>query len=294
MELDTHADTCALGDACLILGDSGDVVDVGGFGEGVGMLKDVKIVHGAVAYDCPTTYKTFILIYHQALLIPGMEVHLLNPFQMREQGITVNDIPLQQLSKNQRTQSSHSIINEDPELTIPLSTQGTMSGFTVRKLTWDEVLDDGLAVKVHMTSDAKWKPNSKLYAEVEEALRRDIDRDVVLPRDISSTQARGRNVSAVVGDDSPTTVATPSPKTYSCYQEYKDSGDELVDNDGTKVHSHERGVSLKALMQQEGYKGVLEIDELRRLEHGLNGWRNGAVWVHPSHCRHFLNTEMPL
>ena len=113
MELDTHADTCALGDACLILGDSGDVVDVGGFGEGVGVMKDVKIVHGAVAYDCPETYKTFVLIYHQALHVPGMEVHLLNPFQMREQGITVNDIPLQQLSKDQRTKSSHSIISED-------------------------------------------------------------------------------------------------------------------------------------------------------------------------------------
>ena len=180
MELDTHADTCALGDACIILGDSGDVVDVGGFGEGVGVMKDVKIVHGAVAYDCPETYKTFVLIYHQALHVPGMEVHLLNPFQMREQGITVNDIPLQQLSKDQRTKSSHSIISEDPELTMPLSIQGTMSGFTVRKPTWDEVLDDGLAVKVHMTSHSKWKPNSRLYAEVEEALRRDIDRDVVL------------------------------------------------------------------------------------------------------------------
>ena len=155
MELDTHADTCALGDACLVLGDTGETVDVGGFGEGVGVLKDVSIVHGAVAYDCPSTSKTYLLIYHQALRAPGMEVHLLNPFQMREQGLIVNDIPLQQLDKESRTRQSHSIVHQEPDLHIPLSIQGTMSGFTVRKPTWEEVEDDDKAIKVHMTPHAK-------------------------------------------------------------------------------------------------------------------------------------------
>ena len=51
MELDSHADTCALGECCLVLGDSGRTVDVNGYTESLGAMKDVKIIHGAVAYD---------------------------------------------------------------------------------------------------------------------------------------------------------------------------------------------------------------------------------------------------
>ena len=51
MDLDTHADTCALGSACLILQDTGNTVSVGGFGETIGSMDDVPIVTAAVAYD---------------------------------------------------------------------------------------------------------------------------------------------------------------------------------------------------------------------------------------------------
>ena len=67
MELDSHADTCALGKTCLVLGDTGRTVDVGGFGESIGSVEDVSFVHAAVACDCPATFKTFVLICHEAL-----------------------------------------------------------------------------------------------------------------------------------------------------------------------------------------------------------------------------------
>ncbi len=82
LELDSHADTCAFGKTCLVLGDTGRTVDVGGFKESVG-VKDVKIAHAAVAYDCPITFKTYLLIFHEVLYIPDMEDHLGNPCQMR-------------------------------------------------------------------------------------------------------------------------------------------------------------------------------------------------------------------
>ena len=53
MELDSHADTCALGDACMILQETGRTVSVGGFGKAVGTLDGVSVVTAAVAYDCP-------------------------------------------------------------------------------------------------------------------------------------------------------------------------------------------------------------------------------------------------
>ena len=95
MGLDSHADTCAVGKGCLILGDTGRTMTVGGFEDGM-QIDDVPVVHAAVAYDCPRTFKKFILIFHEALYFPDMEMHLLNPFQMRNQGIVVNELPLQQ------------------------------------------------------------------------------------------------------------------------------------------------------------------------------------------------------
>ena len=53
LDLDSHADTCAFGREVLVLGDTGRTVDVGGFNESIGSVRDVKIVHLAVAYDCP-------------------------------------------------------------------------------------------------------------------------------------------------------------------------------------------------------------------------------------------------
>ena len=61
MELDSHADTCAFGSACLILQETGRTVTVEGFGEDLALLDDVPIVTAAVAYDCPTTGHTYVL-----------------------------------------------------------------------------------------------------------------------------------------------------------------------------------------------------------------------------------------
>ena len=73
MELDSHADTCALGKECLVVGDSGRTVEVGGFEDSIGSIPDVKIVHAAVAYDCPKTFNTYLLIFHEALYLLHME-----------------------------------------------------------------------------------------------------------------------------------------------------------------------------------------------------------------------------
>ena len=61
MELDSHADTCAIGDACLVLQDTGRTVTVEGYMESAGSSNEVPVVTAAVAYDCPTTFNTYIL-----------------------------------------------------------------------------------------------------------------------------------------------------------------------------------------------------------------------------------------
>ena len=139
MELDSHADTTTLGKACVVLQDTGRTVTVQGFDGSIGSMKNVPIVTAAVAYDCHSTYKTYVLIFHEALYVPELEPNLINPYQLRHQGIVVNDVPLHHLQPHQRDLEAHSIIGKEESLHIPLSLKGTMSGFTVRKPTSAEI-----------------------------------------------------------------------------------------------------------------------------------------------------------
>ena len=199
MELDSHADTCAIGDACLVLQDTGRTVTVEGYMESAGSSNEVPVVTAAVAYDCPTTFNTYILIFHEALRVYGMSTHLINHFQLREQGIIVNDTPLQHLPDGDRLPESHSITSEDPPMHIPLSLQGTMSGFTVRVPTWEEIndLENPKLFHVHMTSSQPWDPHDKVHSTVEQSLRdhavRGVDLFVPDTRDISQLQVRGQH-----------------------------------------------------------------------------------------------------
>ena len=198
MELDSHADTTALGKGCVILQDTGRTVTVEGFDDTIGSLNDVPIVTAAVAYDCPATYKTYILIFHEALYVSELEPNLLNPFQLRHQGIVVNDVPLFQLPEDQRSMESHSVISREEGLHIPLTLEGTMSGFTVRKPTTAEIqdADQDRVVFVHMTSDMVWQPHSGDVAAAEQELRDNLNRGYDLhqkeSRDLGSLQARGQ------------------------------------------------------------------------------------------------------
>ena len=50
MELDSHADTTALGKGCVILQDTGRTVTVEGFDDTIGSLNDVPIVTAALSW----------------------------------------------------------------------------------------------------------------------------------------------------------------------------------------------------------------------------------------------------
>ena len=200
-ELDSHADTCSFGSTCLVIENTGRTVSVEGFGEELGQVHDIPIVQAAVAYDCPITSETYVLLFNEALYIESMTVHLLNPNQMRFQGITVNDIPLQMLQPEDRTPQQHSIIYDDPQLHIPLSLRGIMSGFVVRTPTWDEVNDPN-TLKVHMTSDQEWQPQDETYTDIEGTLRASathgMDLSLQEPRDLGQLQVRGPMMGADV------------------------------------------------------------------------------------------------
>ena len=198
MELDSHADTCCLDeDHCVVVQDTGRTVTVEGFGKAVGKVKGIRIVTAAVAYDCPISYQTFILIFHESLLIRQLQHHLINPLQLRNRGLVVNEALLQHMDPASRNTHCHSILCKDPALHIPLSLRGTMSGFQTRVPTQAELADveQKDVTFVTMTSSEPWEPTQTTHSSIEDSLREELLRGTTLvhqePRELDSLQVRG-------------------------------------------------------------------------------------------------------
>ena len=93
-ELDSHADTCVVGhDTALLIHDYESLVRVQGYNEDVGEWSNCRIVSAVVAYNHPATGEVYMLVIHQAILIPGMPNNLLCPMQLRDHGLAMNDEP---------------------------------------------------------------------------------------------------------------------------------------------------------------------------------------------------------
>ena len=61
------------------------------FSQEVGRMGHVPIIDVAVAYDCPFTNVTFILIARNVPYVPSMMHNFIPPFILREAGIEAND-----------------------------------------------------------------------------------------------------------------------------------------------------------------------------------------------------------
>jgi len=81
-ELDSHTDTCAVGDdTALVIKDFEHPVSVVGYDRTVGAAKQCKTMSAVIAYDHPRMGQGFMLIIHQALLIPKIHYNLLGTIQ---------------------------------------------------------------------------------------------------------------------------------------------------------------------------------------------------------------------
>ena len=256
-DLDSHADTCAFGKICTVI-QQGRSITVDGYISGKTTTK-AFVCTIAVAYDCPRLMQTFILIFHESLYIPSMKTHLLNPFQLRNSGIQINDIPLQHLEDSDRHTFHHSIRAPDSDLFIPLSLKGTMSGFTVRKPTWEEVNDtDQLnVVHVHMTNQLHWEPTDPVYASQEESLRQNFsygsEMRIAEDRHIDQLQVRGQHSGGTYGSDDdsapPLLARHPVDDDSSSSDEEEEPG----------VHFHPSIVTKKATFNQSDKTTKLRV-----------------------------------
>ena len=202
-ELDTHADTCCFGQNGTIVEETGHTVTVSPFTDGLGDLSDIKICTIAVAYDCPDTLMSYILLFYQSLYIPTLAHHLICPNQLRENLLTVNDTPLRYLPAAERTLDSHSIITTSPKLIIPLHCLGTISYFDTRRPTTYELFEDPSIPKLIMTSNHPWDPYSSHFSTFDLAITSHNYHQHYYPYDDEDIQYNSalRSISAVFVED---------------------------------------------------------------------------------------------
>jgi hypothetical protein len=163
-DLDSHANMCVVGNQIRIVNKSGRHAEVNAFSPDLESLQRVPIIDAAIAYDCPYSMKTFILIIRNALHVPSMDHNLLPPFIMREAGIIVNETP--KIHVDQAGVEDHSIYCQEANLRIPLALWGIFSYFPSRMPTETE-LDE--CDKIIITPDGpEWNPHSDVYARNEE------------------------------------------------------------------------------------------------------------------------------
>eukprot|EP00980_Cylindrotheca_fusiformis_P014394 scaffold3830_cov85-Cylindrotheca_fusiformis.AAC.6 len=135
-DLDSHANMPVLGRNSFILSDTGKTAEVSPFSPDYEPM-EIKIVDGAIAYDCPYTGKLYILVIRNALYVPSMNDNLIPPFILREKGIYVNDTA--KIHQDDPTISTHAIEFPGFDLRIPLQLWGTFSYFQSRRPTLVEL-----------------------------------------------------------------------------------------------------------------------------------------------------------
>ena len=162
-EIDTRADTTCAGAAFALIETTGKECDVTGFHDNMAPLKNIPIATCATAYDHLELQETVILLFHEALYFgKEMEHSLINPNQIRENGITVDCCPCQ-YDKS----SIHGIYVPSEDITFPFRLHGCISYVQIRLPTDNELKQ---CRYIEMTSERVWQPYSDTFQNSENPL----------------------------------------------------------------------------------------------------------------------------
>ncbi len=164
-ELDSHANMVVVGAQATTIRRSGRSAKVRDFSDNCKSSKAVPIIDAAVAYDCPYTMNTILLIVRNALYVPNMAHNLTPLFIMREAGLVVNDVPRIHCG-DRVTRESHCIIDEGLNMQMPLALQGVFSTFPTRALSSEEQMHCGNLDFIMLTPDLDhWDPHDETYVQ---------------------------------------------------------------------------------------------------------------------------------
>jgi len=138
---------------------TGRTCNVQPFSTDLGIARDVPIVDGALAYDCPYSGIVYVLVVRNALHVPSMDHNLIPPFIMRAGDVVVNDVP--KIQCEDPAVDDHCVSFVDSDLRIPLQLNGVFSCFYARVTTERELNE---CENVFLTPDSSdWNPHCKSY-----------------------------------------------------------------------------------------------------------------------------------
>jgi len=164
-ELDRRADTCCVGMGFMVVEYSGQTCNVYPYNPTYKPKKGVPIVKAITAFD-DELGDTIILCLNQVLYFgKELEQSLLNPNQMRWNGLIVDDCPV---SLSHDGKSSHSIKVHDKNAHIPLRLHGCISCTPICLPTQEEM---ETCTWLNMTSEEEWKPYSEEFEEKENEVK---------------------------------------------------------------------------------------------------------------------------
>ena len=166
--LDSHANMPVIGNEAFVFAPTGKTVKVRSW-DPASPSREAPIVDAAIAYDCPYSLKTYILIIKNAIQNNAMNHNLIPPFIMREAGVEVNDAAKVHSSSPQL--EDHSLYFGDGKLRIHLKLKGIFSYFDSRCPTADELeealenSDDILYITPNIDD---WDPYADHWEQMEE------------------------------------------------------------------------------------------------------------------------------
>ena len=169
-ELDSHADTCVVGNNALVFQDFDRPVDVIGYDKQLGVAENCRTVGAAVAYDDPGTGQIIILVINQATYMPQLETNLLNPMQLRMSGVKVSEEA--KFLAESPSEETHALVVPDEAGTesylIPLALHGVISYFPTYKPTKEQF--ESLP-RFYLTQEQpEWNPSDTSFAEQEKSM----------------------------------------------------------------------------------------------------------------------------
>ena len=131
-KLDLHANMVVIGAQGTIIQKMGKYADINGFSSDVGTMLRVPIVDAVLAYDCPISGKTTLLVARNALFVENMDYNLIPPFIMRESGLKMEEQA--EIHVKEQAKENHSIYSSDINLRITLQLEGIFLVFKTRNL----------------------------------------------------------------------------------------------------------------------------------------------------------------
>lgn len=186
-EVDTRADTTCAGAAFALIETTGKECDVKGFHDEMMPIRNIPIATCATAYDHPQLQETIILLFHEALYFgKDMDHSLINPNQIRANGLTVDCCP-RQYDKS----SMYAIFSKEENISLPFKMHGCISYLPIRLPTAEELAK---CRQLEMTSERCWEPYSDEF--------QDVERPFTVREDVIETIRESRNIYA----------STPVPK----------------------------------------------------------------------------------